>query len=62
MLLTLSDDGSAKISNFDNLEQAVEIYKPRKQAKAGSTDGPFTLISFNEEVHIYSKIDPQNIL
>ena len=60
-LFTCSDDGSLKISNLVNLEQSLEIYKPRKQAKTFSLVGSFSLISFGEEVFIYSKIDPNNM-
>lgn len=47
-LLTCSEDGTAKVSNLLNLEQPLEIYKPRRQARCFCTSGSFTIIAFND--------------
>lgn len=55
-LLTSSLDGTVKFTSLMNLEQALEVYKPRRQAKCFCTSGGFALLAFNDECYIYRQL------
>jgi hypothetical protein len=55
-LLTSSLDGTVKFSNLMNLEQTLEVYKPRRQAKCFCSAGGFALLAFNDECYIYGQL------
>lgn len=60
-MLTSSLDGTVKFSNLMNLEQPLEVYKPRRQAKCFCTSGGFLLLAFNDECYIYGQLTAEAI-
>lgn len=59
-LITCADDGCMKISNLINLQQTLEVYKPRKQSKTFNLNGAYTLVAFGSEIFLYNKINAQS--